>query len=178
MSEISEEKLIVGQISGVFGVKGWVKIFSHTDPRENIFSYSPWWVRFPSGPRKGEWHAVQLLDGKIQQGGKALVALLENVEDRDLAREYMGCEIAINRSQLENPAEEMYWIDLIGCQVKNQDGVILGEVTGLVETGAHDVLRVEGEYPDLIPFVMDEFILSVDISNKLICVNWELEEDQ
>lgn len=174
---MSEEKIIVGQISGVFGVKGWVKIFSHTDPRENIFSYSPWWVRCPSGTQKGEWRAVTLLEGKIQQGGKALVALLEDVDDRELAREYMGCEIAINRSQLENPAEEMYWIDLIGCQVKNRDGVLLGEVSGLVETGAHDVLRVEGEHSDLIPFVMDEFILSVDIEHKLIVVDWDLEAD-
>lgn len=174
MSEPSaDEKIIVGQISGVFGVKGWVKVFSHTDPRANILNYSPWWLRC-----KGEWKQVKVVESKTQQGGKALVALLEGVEDRDQAREYMGCEIAIERSLLVNPEEEMYWIDLIGCQVKTEDGTLLGEVTGLVETGAHDVLRVEGPHNELIPFVMDEFILSVDIKNRQIVVDWEVEADQ
>lgn len=169
----ADEKIVVGQINGIFGVQGWVKIFSHTDPRANILDYSPWWIRC-----KGEWKQVKVLDSKVQQGGKTLVALLENVHDRDLAREFMGCEIAIDRSQLVNPAEELYWIDLIGCQVSTQEGIVLGEVTGLVETGAHDVLRVEGPHGDLIPFVMDEFIRSVDLDTKQIVVNWEVEAEQ
>jgi 16S rRNA processing protein RimM len=170
----AEEKIIVGQISGVFGVNGWVKIFSHTDPRANILNYSPWWLRC-----KGEWKPVEVVDSKVQQGGKTLVALLDKVQDRDLAREYMGCEIAIERSQLVNPSEEMYWVDLIGCEVSNLEGEVIGKVTGLVETGVHDVLRVEGEqHSELIPFVMDEFIRSVDIKAKQIVVDWELETDQ
>ncbi len=173
MSDTQDEKIIVGQISGIFGVHGWVKIFSHTDPRANILSYSPWWLRC-----KGEWKQVKVLDSKVQQGGKALVALLENVQDRDIAREYMGCDIAIERSQLVNPSEEMYWIDLIGCEVYTESGELLGEVSGLVETGAHDVLRVEGPHNELIPFVMDEFIRSVDIENKKIVVDWEVEAEQ
>jgi 16S rRNA processing protein RimM len=170
------EKVIVGQINGIFGVQGWVKIFSHTEPRANILNYSPWWIKC-----KGEWKQVKVEDSKVQSGGKTLVALLENINDRDVAREYMGCDIAIERTQLVNPNDEMYWIDLIGCQVSTQEGVLLGEVTGMLETGAHDVMRVEGAHGDLIPFVMDEFILSVDIENKQIVVDWEIDtevEDQ
>jgi len=167
------EKLIVGQINGIFGVNGWVKIFSHTEPRANILSYSPWWIRC-----KGEWKQIKVVDSKVQSGGKTLVALLENVNDRDVAREYMGCEIAIERTQLVNPSEELYWIDLIGCQVVTQEGVLLGEVTGMLETGAHDVMRVEGVHGDLIPFVMDEFILSVDRENKKIVVDWIIDAEE
>ena len=168
---MSTEKLIVGSINGVFGVNGWVKIFSHTDPRENILSYSPWWIKC-----KDEWRQVNIVDSKVQQGGKTLVAKLDKVDDRDLAREYMGCEIAIEESQLTNRKDSLYWIDLIGCQVLLEDGMVVGTVKDLIETGVHDVLRVTGEHNELIPFVMDKFILSVDTDKKQIVVDWELEE--
>ncbi|WP_319380012.1 ribosome maturation factor RimM [Thiomicrorhabdus sp.] len=167
------EKLIVGQINGVFGVHGWVKIFSDTEPRENIFSYSPWWIK-----RKGEWLEVKVEDFKGQQGGKALVAKLDIIDDRDIAREFMGCEIAIDRSQLRSDDNEFFWIDLIGCQVENLQGDVLGKITDLVETGAHDVLRVKGATQELIPYVLDEFIIEVDIANKRVKVDWQAEESE
>lgn len=169
---MSEQRLIVGQINGVFGVHGWLKIFSHTDPRENILSYSPWLINF-----KGEWREVKIVDSKVQQGGKTLVAKIENVDDRDVAREYMGCDIAIEDSQLQRGNGEFFWVDLIGCQVETQQGEVFGEVKDLIETGAHDVLRVVGEHNVLIPFVMDEFIISVDTDNKKIIVDWQLDEE-
>jgi 16S rRNA processing protein RimM len=169
---MNNERLIVGQINGIFGVKGWVKIFSHTDPRDNIFNYSPWQIHV-----KGEWKEVKVEEFQKHAGGKALVAKLENIHDRDVAREFMGCEISILRSQLSQDDDEYFWIDLIGCEVTNQDGIVLGEVTDLVETGAHDVLRVKGEYGDLIPFVMDEFIVSIDKNTKKIRVNWEIADE-
>jgi len=169
---MSEEKLIVGQINGIFGVQGWVKIFSHTDPRKNILDYSPWWLKC-----KGEWRQVKLLDSKVQSGGKTLVAQIDGVTDRDVAREYMGCEIAIDRTQLVQTNDGWFWIDLMGCQVVSEDETALGKVTDIIETGAHDVLRVKGDQETLIPFVMNRFIKSVDIANKLIVVDWELEEE-
>jgi 16S rRNA processing protein RimM len=170
---MSDDKLIVGQINGIFGVNGWVKIFSHTEPRKNILEYSPWMIKF-----KGEWREIKVENSKVQSGGKTLVAKLENVIDRDVAREYMGCEIAINRSQLVHNTEDgWFWIDLVGCQVVTQEGVMLGDVQEMIVTGAHDVLRVQGDSEILIPFVMERFVLSVDIKAKKIIVDWELEED-
>ncbi|GKT12463.1 MAG: 16S rRNA processing protein RimM [Thiomicrorhabdus sp.] len=170
---MSDEKLIVGQINGIFGVNGWVKIFSHTDPRKNILSYSPWLIKF-----NGEWREIAVIDSKVQSGGKTLVAQLENVTDRDVAREYMGCEIAIDRSLLKSSDDGWFWIDLVGCQVITQDNVVLGEVKEMIVTGAHDVLRIQGESEVLIPFVMERFIQSVDIKKKQIVVDWELEEEE
>lgn len=169
---MSDEKLVVGQINGIFGVGGWLKIFSHTDPRKNILDYSPWWINC-----KGEWRQVKVVDSKVQSGGKTLVAQIENLTDRDLAREYIGCEIAIDRSQLQQADDGWFWVDLIGCQVTTQDNIVLGEVTEIVQTGAHDVLRIKGDQEILIPFVMERFIQSVDIENRQIIVDWELEED-
>ena len=173
MAVTPDNLLPVGQINGVFGVQGWVKIFSDTEPRENIFSYSPWWVK-----HKGEWLEVKVEDFKGQNGGKALVAKLDIIDDRDIAREYMGCEIAIDRTQLQSDEDEFFWIDLIGCQVENLQGENLGEITNLVETGAHDVLRVKGATEELIPYVLDEFIIEVDIANKRVKVDWQAEESE
>lgn len=170
---MENNRLIVGQINGIFGVHGWVKIFSHTDPRENIFRYSPWLIEV-----KGEWKEVKLEDFKVQQGGKALVAKLEKIDDRDIARDFMGCTIAIDRELLKPESEDYFWVDLIGCEVSNQEGVKIGKVVNLVETGVHDVLRVEGEFNELIPFVMDTFIKKVDIANKHILVDWDIEEQE
>ncbi len=169
---MSSDRLIVGQINGIFGVNGWVKVFSYTDPRKNILNYSPWMIKF-----KGEWHQVKVLASKAQSGGKTLVAQLEGVTDRDLAREYMGSEIAIDRSQLKHSDDGWFWVDLIGCQVITQKGVALGVVKDMIVTGAHDVLRIQGENEVLIPFVMKQFILSVDVQAKQIVVDWELEDD-
>ncbi|CAN8142613.1 16S rRNA processing protein RimM [uncultured Thiomicrorhabdus sp.] len=88
----------------------------------------------------------------------------------------MGCKIAIDRDALNQDENEFYWIDLIGCQVVNLEGELLGEVVNLVETGAHDVLRVKGATEELIPFVLEQFIMDIDIANKLIKVDWQAEE--
>lgn len=171
---MSDEKILVGQINGIYGVKGWVKVFSHTDPRGNILSYSPWFLKID-----GQWQTFELENGQLQQGGKAVVAQLKGINDRDVARSYMGVEIAINADQLVE-TDEFYWRDLIGCEVINQDNLVLGKVSELVETGAHDVLRVgeiDSEDSILIPYVFEEFIVDIDIDNKRIEVYWELEEE-
>ena len=123
-----------GQISGVFGVKGSVKVFSHTDPRENIIRYSPWLLK-----KNGQTKQLKVVSGQRQ--GLNVVASLEGVEDRDQAFELMGWDILIHKSQLPKPKQgEYYWLDLIGLEVKNLEDQCLGKVDHLLETGANDVL--------------------------------------
>lgn len=168
---MDNEKLILGRINGVYGVKGWVKIYSHTDPVGNILSYKPWWVK-----RQGQWVEMKVVESHAPQGGKAIVAHLESVNSREQARELMGSDIAVMREQLPDDEDGFYWTDLIGCQVENSQGLLLGEVTDLVETGAHDVLRVRGDMQILIPFVWDVYVLGVDLDKRLIKVEWQPEE--
>lgn len=169
---VDEDKLVLGQINGVFGVQGWVKIFSHTDPRKNILQYPNWLVKY-----KGLWQTIKVVEGKSQQGGKTVVAKLDGFDNREQAKELMGSDIAILKNNLPEATEGFYWVDLIGCQVINLAKESLGKVTALVETGAHDVLRVEGEEKStLIPYVKDKFILAVDIEAKEIKVDWSAED--
>ncbi|VAW93979.1 16S rRNA processing protein RimM [hydrothermal vent metagenome] len=171
------EKLVLGGISGVFGVKGWVKVFSETDPRENILSYSPWFVEVNK-----QWQAFKLVDGK--KHGKAIIAQLEGINDRDQAETLKRARIAINASQLPATSEnEFYWRDLKTCQVVNQVGYEFGQVVDILETGANDVLVVRsskvknesnGKAKEfLIPYLWQRVILKVDLDAGLIEVDWE-----
>lgn len=168
---MSEEELInVGEISGVFGVKGWVKVFSLTDPRENIVSYSPWLLR-----KGGEVKEVKLVNGKRQ--GKSVVAQIEGISDRNDAELLCGWEILINRSQLPETEEGVYyWADLVGLFVETDQGVSLGKVDYLLETGANDVLVVkDGDQERLIPFINEQVIKKIDLKDKKMIVDWDPE---
>lgn len=163
------EIISVGKISGVFGVKGWVKVFSFTDPRENILTYSPWLLK-----KGDETKTVEVIDGQLQ--GKTIVAQLAGVNDRDQAAGLMGWDVFITQDQLPAVAkDEYYWSDLVGLKVETIDGVQLGVVDGLLETGANDVIIVQGERERAIPFIQGQTIIDIDLNAGRIIVDWDPE---
>jgi len=169
----SEELITLGKISGVFGVKGWVKVHSYTDPREKIVEYKTWQIK-----HQGKWQTVELAGGKRQ--GKTVVAKLIGLDDRDEAMLYHGDEIAIRQQQLGQLEEgEYYWRQLEGLNVQTTDGLELGKVHHLLETGANDVLVVREESGDkkerLIPFTIGHAVVEVDLSAQRITVDWDPE---
>ncbi len=167
-----KEFIQIGHINGVHGVRGWVKIFSDTRPKENIFNYTPWWVETRQG-----WREVKRTDSRPQ--GKGLVAQFEGLDDRDQALLWVNCKIGIKPEQLPEAKEgEYYWADLIGLEVVNPEGEFLGKVFELLETGGHDVMVVRGEEGEhLIPFVPKVYILNVDLGTDTepgkIEVDWQ-----
>ncbi|MBD3653328.1 ribosome maturation factor RimM [Kangiella sp.] len=163
--------LIVGKLNGASGIKGWVKVYSYTDPKENILNYSPWYLKLD-----GQWQQVSILNGREQ--GKTVVAQLEGCNDRNTAESYRGVEIAIEESQLPQLEEgEYYWRDLIGLTVVNMAGEELGTVKKMMETGANDVLVVKTASKEelLIPYVPEYSVMKVDLESKQITVDWELD---
>jgi len=159
--------LVVGRVSGLYGVRGWVKVFSETEPRDNILTYQPWYLGAEHNPRG-------LVAGRSQ--GKGLVARLEGCEDRDQAAALVGLAISIHRSQLPRlRADEFYWADLVGLNVETLDGTLLGRVDRLFATAANDVLVVEGDRERLLPFVRDRVIKDVDLGQGRIRVDWDPE---
>ncbi|MCF7966567.1 MAG: ribosome maturation factor RimM [Methylobacter tundripaludum] len=167
MSE--QQHVSVGKISGVFGVKGWVKVFSFTDPRENILTYSPWFLI-----KGDEIKVVDVIDGQLQ--GKTIVAQLDGVNDRDQAAGLMGWDVFITRDQLPKAAKgEYYWSELIGLAVETIDGVQLGIVDSLLETGANDVVIVHGDRERVIPFLQGQTIINVDLDAGRLIVDWDPE---
>ncbi|MDT8449738.1 MAG: ribosome maturation factor RimM [Wenzhouxiangellaceae bacterium] len=182
----SGSRIELGRINGAWGAAGWVKLFSLTDPPENIFDYQPW--RIDSSPGL-------LVVHEWRRQGPKLVARLDRVETPDEAEALRGAVLFIDRADLPPPGpERYYWHDLIGMEVYNRAGVRLGRVVGLLDAGVHDVLRVAAEQRSapgfdsgpgsasdrvprelLIPFVPDHYVFGVDRGAGRIDVDWEPE---
>lgn len=164
-----QQDINVGKISGVFGVKGWVKVFSFTDIRDNILNYSPWLLK-----KGDDTRLVDVLDGQLQ--GKAVVAKLDGIDDRDQAASLMGWDIYIAATQLPKAEKgEYYWSDLIGLAVETKSGEPLGIIEGLLETGANDVVIVKGERERVIPFLQGHTILNIDLEAGKMIVDWDAD---
>jgi 16S rRNA processing protein RimM len=167
MTQPIEKWVVLGRIAGVYGVKGWVKVVSETDPPANILGYAPW--RLSQGDR--QWEVE--LEGRPH--GKGVIAHLRGCDDRDQAARLVGATIAVDRERLPPAAEgEYYWTDLEGLRVRNLQGIELGCVDHLFETGANDVMVVRGERERLLPFI-DSVILRVDLPGGLISVDWDAD---
>jgi len=125
--------------------------------------------------KKGdETKTVNIVDGQLQ--GKTIVAQLTDVNDRDQAASLMGWDVFITQEQLPKAAKgEYYWSDLIGLSVETIDGVQLGVVDSLLETGANDVIIVQGERERVIPFLQGQTIINVDLDAGKIVVDWDPE---
>jgi len=160
-------RVLLGRIVGLFGVRGWVKVFSYTDPRDAILHYNHWLVS-----RDGDWKRLAIAEGKCH--GKAVIVRMDGVHDRDAAAELIGCDVAVRRDELPDTAEgSYYWADLEGMRVVDRRGKELGTVAYLLATGANDVLVTEGDGERLIPFIPDQVILDVDTASGIIRVDWE-----
>ena len=168
----SDKRIIIGRMSGVHGTRGWLKVFSYTDPRENIFLYQPWLLGEGSKGNGTKWTEIEFAD--CGTSGKTLVVKLPGVEDREAALELVGRSLAVYRERLPEPEPgQYYWTDLMHMEVVTLTGEQLGRVVDIHETGANDVLIVEGGRRRSIPFVMDEVIRRVDQDAAVITVDWE-----
>ncbi len=186
----------VGRVGGAYGVQGWVRIVSYTDPPSNLLNYQPWHLRVQGlkarearvrEPRGQEpcWRPCPTLAVKPYRDG--FVARFAEVADRDAAMQLAGAEIAVLEECLPTPDDgEFYWRDLIGLRVVDQHGVQLGVVEQLMPTGVHDVLVIQGGGEGgkegggeegggkevLIPFV-NAHVQAVRIRDGVMDVRWE-----
>ena len=172
----------VGRVMGAWGVKGWIKVLPFADEPQALFASKRWFVRPPEGPAAvppGGWPTL-LRVSQAREHGDGVVAGIHDLDDRNVAEALRGARLFVPRSSFPTAGEdEYYWVDLIGLAVLNRQGEALGTVTGLLDTGAHSVLRVapEGDPPAperLIPFV-GAYIDQVDIPGRRILVDWGLD---
>jgi 16S rRNA processing protein RimM len=164
----SEKFVLLGKVVGVHGVRGELKLESYTEPRTQIFRYSPWRMRSAAGEK-----TIDAGRGRAQ--GKGIVAELPGVDGRDAAMALVGTEIWVARSALPKAKPgEYYWCDLEGLEVVTVEGTSLGKVSHLVATGANDVLVVnDAERERLIPFLVGRFVTAVDLEGGRITVDWD-----
>lgn len=162
-----QNKIIIGRFGSVYGIKGWIKIISFTDPKQKILQYQPWWIK-----KNQQWQQIHTEDSRWH--GKDIIAKLPNINDRDLAKTYTNIDINIQHNQLPKlPKGEYYWSDLEELTVIDKLGKKLGMVDHLMETGSNDVLVIKNGKQHLIPYT-DNVIIKVDLKKKIIKVDWEL----
>jgi 16S rRNA processing protein RimM len=172
---VPEDLVLLGYVSGAFGVQGWVRIRPYSADAEALLSTKTWWLDKP------ELRDVDVMQSKVH--GDEVVARLVGVAGRDGAEALKGATVQVRRSHF--PAlddDEFYWVDLIGLDVVNERGEALGVVADLMDNGAHPILRVappaaaDGKpQPEmLIPFV-DHYVKTVDQAERRITVDWEAD---
>ncbi len=174
MSEAGTTPLVIGRISGVYGIKGWLKVHSYTEPMENLLQYGHWQLG-----RGGNWQPVEFDQGRPH--GKGLVVHLAGVDDRNAAEALKGCEIGVPHDCLPQLGDdEYYWHELEGLLVYRAEE-LLGRVDHMLATGANDVMVVapcEGSRDQrerLVPWIMGQVILAVDTAQGRIAVDWDPE---
>ena len=168
-SDPENDLLVVGKVASAYGLRGWVHVYSYTDPITNILDYKSWFIG-----KKDQWQQYVIEEGRAH--GKGIVVRLQSFTDRDQAESLKGAEIAINKAKL--PAlekDEFYWVELVGLEAVTLKGEKLGRVDSILETGANDVLMIKGEHEYLVPYVKNEFIKEVDLKKGVIIVDWDPE---
>ena len=170
----TEDLIVLGKIYSAHGVRGEVKVYSFTDPIDNLLDYPRWTLR-----RDGQTRQVDLAGGRLQ--GKVLVVKIKGLDDREEARSFAGFDICVPRSMLPVLADgEFYWHQLQGMKVIDQQGQLLGKIDHLLETGANDVMVVrpcDGSLDDrerLLPYT-DQCVLSVDVQSAEMRVDWDAD---
>lgn len=172
MSE-KAEPIEMGKFGAVYGIKGWLKVHSYTDNPESIFEYKPLLME-----SKGQFQEVEITAWKRHNNG--FIAKVAGFDVREDAQALVGVTLFVDSSHLPVLEDNFYWRDLVGCQVKTDQGYDLGVVTEMMETGSNDVLVVKansndafGQKERLIPFIDEQVISHIDITGKLITVNWQ-----
>ena len=177
-----DDAIEVGRIVDAYGIKGWIKVQAYSDDPQALFSSRRWFIQPPEGQaaapaaRAAGPSLLRVTEARAHAG--CVVAGVQEISDRNGAEALRGCRVFVSRASFPTPQpDEYYWQDLIGLAVFNRQGLRLGTVTGLLETGAHDVLRVadEGEAEErLIPFVA-AYVDEVSLAERRIGVDWDAD---
>jgi 16S rRNA processing protein RimM len=169
---MTKKKVLVGTIGKPYGVKGWVKVNSYTEPVSNILDYRPWYLEAPSKPSSRM--PIEIADSRFH--GQQILTLFANCTTPESACLYTNYKIYVERENFFPLAEgKYYWADLEGLKVYTCENTYLGIISAIFATGANDVLVITDKKRHLVPFLLDQTIKSVDLENKIMIVDWDTE---
>ncbi len=184
---LPDDAVEVGRVQDAWGIKGWLKILPHSSDPEALFAAQAWFLQAPEARFRPGFAAfsgtvsVPVDEAKVHSD--SVVAKFGGVYDRSTAEALKGARIFLPRASFPPAAkDEYYWVDLIGLDVVNREGVALGQVRDLMATGPHSVLCVEysvtaedgsaRQDERMIPFV-SAYVDTVDLAGKRITVDWQ-----
>lgn len=167
-----DSHVVMGRIGAPWGIKGWVKLFSFTDPPENLLEH-------PSYLMQGDNGLVTVEFDEMRAQGREYVGHIKGCDVREAAGQFTGRELLLEKAELPELEAGFYWHQLEGLRVQTVSGEDLGTVQYLLETGANDVLVVKGDTASvdrderLMPYVEGRVIKAVDLDRKIILVDWD-----
>jgi 16S rRNA processing protein RimM len=151
----------MGRVAGSYGVRGWVKVAPDVGAGEGLTAVKEWWIGAD---------AFEVSAAKIH--GATVVGKLAGIDTREQALKLKGRTVAVPREALPEPEEGKYYLaDLVGLEVVNEQGVVLGVVTRTYSNGAHDVIEVTGDRSRLIPWVA-AVVKQVDLPRRRVEIEW------
>ena len=177
-AELPADAVEVGRIADAWGIKGWFKVLAYSADPEALFSSKRWYLQPAERGPKTFVGTVKLAIREAKEHSDTVVASAQDVDDRTAAEALKGARIFIPRSSFPTAAtDEFYWVDLLGLDVVNREGVALGQIRDLLSTGPQTVLVMEytedGKTLErMIPFV-SQFVDGVDIPGRRITVDWQ-----
>lgn len=167
---MTSETVVLGKIQEPHGLKGWVRVYSCARPPENIFTYTNWLLS----------NSKKVTIEQYAASGNKLSVKLAGVDDRNAAELLKNAQVSVDQQQLEPlDGDEFYWHQLVGLTVINSDQRKLGVVKELIETGANDVLVIEGEQSAALVAVpwVSSVILNTDLKAGVIHVDWRIDDE-
>jgi 16S rRNA processing protein RimM len=168
MTKLDPSYHVVGRIGSTYGVRGWIKVHSYTEFGATILEYNPWYLA-----NNDHYDPFKIEESRMH--GQGVVVKFVGINTPEEARLLTGRIVAIPRAELPVLKEnEYYWSDLIGLSVIDQNGLLLGKVIYLIETGSNDVLVVKGDKEHAIPYLLGEVVTSIDLTKREIHVDWEV----
>ena len=179
-ADLPADAVEVGRIADAWGVKGWFKVLPHSADPQALFSSTRWYLQPPDKGPQAFKGTVLLRVRETRDHSDSVVARADGVEDRNAAEALKGARVFIPRSSFPTAGDdEYYWVDLLGLDVFNREGLHLGRVRDLMATGPQTVLVVEYEEEGkpqerMIPFV-SAFVDGVDQAAKRINVDWQAD---
>ena len=174
-NETGNTRVTLGRLGKTHGIKGWLRLYSYTDPALNITEYRSFFASHE------QWQQELVMD-QVQEQGSKLIAHFEGYDNPEAAQQLVGAELQVDTDALpELESDEFYWHQLSGLTVINTDGQVLGRVDHLLETGANDVLVVQAtetsvdEHERLIPYLRDTVVKKIDLDSGEIEVEWGVD---
>jgi len=169
-----KDLIVIGKITSVYGVKGWVKVFSFTDPMDQIMDYEQWYIS-----NGGDWQTIAVDSGRSH--GKGMIVHIDGCDDRELAKRYCGHEIAVEKSALADlDDDDFYWHELEGLIVWTTDNQKLGRIDYMMSAGgANDVMVVKANRDSIdkrermIPYLYGDVVKRVDLAERRVEVDWD-----
>jgi 16S rRNA processing protein RimM len=166
----SARRIEVGRLGAAHGVRGWLRVQSFTDPPQRLFEWRRWLVQPQDGESRGATREMNVLEARPQ--GNGWIARLEGVDERDAASRLSGQMILVDREEFPpTGAREHYRADLVGFEVKNLEGVLLGVVESFVDTPGNAVMVIRGAREYLVP-VTAQHLQKVQVENRTLIVDW------